>query len=210
MEKLKIKESTSAEEMKLVFDRVEDYSGVRLTEAYASQGKIVGFFLHNRLTACYMLITKPNFRSLLFVPDGTKKSSNFFENDPYEMMEVNGLWIGPSLKTPELQIRVWMELIKDIFMSRKKYVLLMRDKRNKSMERFMNMALPNNLYEGSPQPMSGEQTHDEIQVSFTTRWKIVLNIHKYLWELRNRKKRFEEFNKQKSNSNSKLLGEMTY
>lgn len=202
MEKLEIRTITTKSDLTLVLDKIEGYSGVRLSESYASQGKVVGIFLRDRLAACYMLITKPNFRSLLFVPDSEKRTNSFFNNDKYEMMEVNGLWIGPALKTPELQIRVWMELIKDIFMSRKKYVLLMRDKRNKNMERFMNMALPHNLYEGSPQLMAGETTHNEIQVSYTTRWKIVLNIHKYFWELRNRKVRASQFGKQRASTGS--------
>jgi hypothetical protein len=91
-----------------------------------------------------------------------------------------------------------MELIKDIFFSKKKYVLLMRDKRNKNMERFMNMAYPRNLYEGGPQRMAGENTHNEIQASYTTRWKIVLNIHKYMWELRNRNRRADQFAKHRA------------
>lgn len=202
MEKLKIKTITAEEDLNLVLDRIEGYSGIRLSESYAKQAKVVGFFLQNRLAACYMVVTKPGFRSLLFVPDSQKRTHEFFKNEQFEMMEVNGLWIGPALKTPELQIRVWLELIKDIFFSRKKYILLMRDKRNKNMERFMKMAYPKNLYEGSPQLMAGETTHSEIQVSYTTRWKIVLNTHKYLLELRNRQRRAEQFAKQRTASPS--------
>lgn len=202
MEKLQIRTITTQEDLNTVLDKIEWYSGVRLSESYAKQGKVVGVFLHNKLAACYMVITSPGFRSLLFVPDSVKKANEFFNNEQYEMMEVNGLWIGPALKTPEQQIRVWMELIKDIFFSKKKYVLLMRDKRNMNMDRFMNMAYPKNLYEGSPLLMAGEKTHKEIQVSFTTRWKILLNVHKYLWELRDRKRRANQFSKQKASIES--------
>lgn len=90
-----------------------------------------------------------------------------------------------------------MHLIKDIFFSRKKYVLLMRDARNRSMERFLNMANPVNVYNGPPLTMAGQDTHENIQVSYTTRWGIVLNIHKYLLELRSRKLRSDQFSKGK-------------
>lgn len=189
MEKLIFKPITNDIDTALFLDKVENYSGVRLPMQYARNSKIVGAFLHEKLVAGYMLVTQPEFRSLMFVPDESKRDLNFFDKDPYEMMEVNGLWIGPSLKTPGLQVKVWMNLIKELFLCRKKYVLLMRDVRNTSMERFLNMANPETLFAGAPLVMAGERTHSEIHVSFTTRWKIVLNAHKYFLELRSRRQR---------------------
>lgn len=155
--------------------------------------KIVGAFLNDKLVAGYMLVTSPKFRSLMFVSDEIRKNDAFFKNDEYEMMEVNGLGIGPSLKKPSLQIRVCMNLIKDIFFARKKFVLLMRNSRNLNMERFLNMANPTNIYEGQPSILGSQKTHDSIQVSYTSRWSIVLNIHKYLLELRSRQSRAAKF-----------------
>ena len=73
----------------------------------------------------------------------------------------------------------------------------MRDIRNQSMDRFMSMTNPTHLYEGSPLLMAGENTHNEIQVSYATRWSIVLNAHKYWLELRNRQRRAAQFEKQR-------------
>lgn len=142
-----------------------------------------------------MLVLKPPFRSLLFVPNESKKRNAFFKISSNEMMEVNGLWIGPALKKPSTQLRVWMHLVRDIFGSRKRYVLLMQNSRNKNMERYMNMAKLTSIYKGSPSVKSGEQTHDSIKVSFTTRWSIVLNAHKYYLELRRREQRALNFAK---------------
>jgi len=44
--------------------------------------------------------------------------------------------------------------------------------------------------------MAGESTHKKIQVSYTTRWSIVLNIPKYLLELRRRQLRAGQFDKE--------------
>ena len=133
---------------------------------------------------------------MLFVPDEVKRTNKFFKEDSFDMLEVNGLWISPALKTPYLQICVWARLIKDIFLSKRKFVLLMRSKRNKSMEKFLGMANPVLLYEGAPLPMAGEKTHELIQVSQTTRWNIVLNIPKYAMEFYRRLKRAEQFSRQ--------------
>lgn len=197
MEKITFKTIESVSDTALYLDKVENYTGVRLPLLYANNSKIVGVFLHDKLVAGYMLVTNPNFRSLRFVPDSIKQKESFFLKDQYEMMEVNGLWIGPTLKKPSLQMKVWINMVKDIFLCRKKYVLLMRDIRNKNMERFMSMANPTHLYEGSPLLMAGENTHNEIQVSYATRWNIVLNAHKYWLELRNRQRRAEQFEKQR-------------
>lgn len=197
MDKLIFRILKSNADIELVLEKIENYSGIRLPEVYASNSKIVGVFLHDQLAACYMLVTKPAFRSLIFVPDSIKRNDGFFSTDDFEMMEVNGLWIGPALKKPRQQLRVWMHLIKDIFMCRKKFVLLMRDVRNRNMERFMNMANPHILYEGAPQLMADDITHSKIQVSYTTRWKIVLNVHKYLAELIQRQRRAAAYTRQR-------------
>ncbi|MEX0964416.1 MAG: hypothetical protein WDZ52_10315 [Pseudohongiellaceae bacterium] len=198
MEKLIFKTITSQKEMVLVLDKIESNLGIRLPIDYARNSKIVGIFLRNQLSACYMLVTKPNFRSLLFVPDQVKHDNNFFKNEAYEMMEVNGLWIGPALRSPSMQLRVWAHLVKDIFMSKKRFVLLMQNSSNKCMERFMSMANPTEIYEGSPMTMAGEKTHKTIRVSFSTRWSIVLNAPKYLNELFQRQQRAQSFSKKQS------------
>ncbi len=198
MEKLNFRTIINTEETELVLGKIELNLGVRLPIDYAENSKIVGVFLQGQLSACYMLITKPGLRSLLFVPDEIKKSHKFFKNETFEMMEVNGLWIGPALKSPSLQLRVWWHLIQDIFMSKKRFVLLMQNSNNKCMERFMNMANPAHLYEGAPSNMAGECTHKTIRVSVTTRWNIVLNAPKYLRELLQRQQRAQVFS-QKQN-----------
>ncbi len=193
MEKLTFKEIESLEDINMVLNKFEFSSGVRLPLEYAKNSRIVGVFLHNKLVASYMLVTGPDFRSLLFVPDETKASNPFFEHDSYEFMEVNGFWMSPALKSPIQQVTVWLHLIKDIFFSRKKYVLLMRNLHSRNMERFMGMANPKPLFQGAPYVVDGNYTHNQIQVSYTTRWKIVLNSHKYLVEYRNRLKRAAAF-----------------
>ena len=136
-----------------------------------------------------MLVTEPEFRSISFIPDEIKKTNPFFNEDQYNMVEINGLWISPSLKTPMLQVSVWGHLIKDIFLCKKKHVLLMRNSKTKSMERFLNMVNPEILYEGEPNQMSGQKTHQMIEISHSTRWSIILNTPKYIQEFYQRKRR---------------------
>ncbi|MFT6296209.1 MAG: hypothetical protein ACJATW_002501 [Glaciecola sp.] len=198
MRKLEFRTITDKDGIENVLNIVERYSGVRLPLDYANRNKVVGAFSQNKLVATYMVVTQPNFRSLMFVPSDNWKNTDLSVTDDYDMMEINGLWISPSLKTPLLQARIWAHLIKDIFMSKKKYVLLMRDSRNKIMERFLNMANPTTLYDGPPMLMAGATSHERIQVSYTTRWQIVLNSHKYIGEISNRMKRAREFEKSRS------------
>lgn len=202
MEKLDFKTITRKEELDLVLDKIENYTGVRLPMDYVNRSKVVGVFSQEKLVAGYLLVTTPHFRSLLFVPDQVKKEDAFFSENVYEMMEVNGLWISPALKTPGLQVRVWVHLIKDIFLSRKKYVLLMRNSKNKSMEKLLGMANPKKLFCGKPELMAGEKTHDSIEVGFTTRWSILLNSHKYLMELFRRQQKAAQFAKQRKSLNT--------
>lgn len=198
MEKLEFRTITNENDTELVLDKIESNLGVRLPRDYANRSKIVGVFLRNQLSACYMLITDPAFRSLLFVPDQVRDENTFFRNESFEMMEVNGLWIGPALRNPRMQLKVWAHLIMDIFMSKKRYVLLMQNSNNKCMERFMNMANPTRIYEGEPLARAGETTHKAIRVSFTTRWSIVLNAPKYLNELFQRQQRAIVFSKKQN------------
>ena len=144
---------------------------------------------NGQLASIYMLVTEPEFRSISFIPDEIKQTNPFFNEDQYNMVEINGLWISPSLKTPMLQVSVWGHLIKDIFLCKKKHVLLMRNSKTKSMERFLNMVNPEILYEGEPNQMSGQKTHQMIEVSHSTRWSIILNTPKYIQEFYQRKRR---------------------
>lgn len=189
MDKLEFRTLEESDSIELYLTKVENYSGVRLPQSYARASIIVGVFLHDKLVAGYMLVTNGSFRSLMFVPDSLKRTEHFFATDSFEMMEVNGLWIGPALKTPLMQFRVWRRLILDIFRCRKRYVLLMHNSKNQNMKRFLQMANPTPLYGGSPQLMAGADTHQTIDVCFTTRWKILMNSHKYFIEFLQRQKR---------------------
>lgn len=81
------------------------HSGVRLPSAYAERATTYGAFVGDHLAGGYMLITKPDYRTLMFVPDKLKREHAFFRNSEYEMMEINALWLGPRIKTPQMQRR---------------------------------------------------------------------------------------------------------
>ena len=202
MEKLDFRNITKTEELMTVIEKIEHYTGVRLPTDYVNRSQVVGVFLHDRLVAGYMLVTSPAFRSLLFVPDQVKKQHDLFVEDEYEMMEVNGLWISPALKTPLLQVRVWARLIRDIFSARKKYVLLMRHSGNKTMKNLSSMANPKTIFQGTPQILGSDKTHDSIEVAYTTRWSIVLNSHKYFVELLRRSRKAAKFAAQRKSANN--------
>lgn len=196
MEKLDFRVINDEATKKKVLSKIHNYTGVMLPDSYLEQGKTVGVFLHNQLVAGYILVTKPKFRSLLFVPDKSKSENRFLSENQYDCMEINGLWISPALKTPMLQMRVWFRLVLDIFSCKKQYVLLMRNLNNKSMARFMTMANPISIYSGEPFVMAGQATHELIQVSYTTRWKLLANSYKYLLELLRRNSKANNFSRQ--------------
>lgn len=65
------------------------------------------------------------------------------------------------------------------------------------MEKLTGMANPKILFQGPPNLMAGEKSHDTIEVAFTTRWGILLNSHKYLIELYKRTQKAARFNKRR-------------
>ncbi len=189
MEKLVFKRITAENEIDLFLDRFENYVGVRLPFNYAKNSTIVGVFLHDKLVGGYMIVTKPGFRSLMFVPDSIKKSDKFFQQDQYEMMEINGLWISQTIKSTKQQFSVWMRIMKDIFLAKKRFIILMGDARNKNIEHIHSLTSPTKIYEGTPSLMVGFESHSKIRVSYTTRWNILKGIHKYWREYKSRESR---------------------
>jgi hypothetical protein len=189
VEKLAFRKITEYQEIEIFLQRFQDYVGVKLPTDYVERSTIVGVFLNKRMVGGYMLVLSPGFRSLLFVPDEIKRQTAFFSNNLSEMMEINGLWISSSLRNPKLQLAVWFHLVANIFLSKRKFILLLRDARNKSMRRLLSLAKPILLYEGAPLLMAGHITHDRIQVSYTTRWSILLHSYHYWLELRSRQQR---------------------
>lgn len=193
MEKLDFREISEKSELECYLLRFHDYVGVKLPEEYVKRCKVVGVFLHNRLVGGYMLVSDPPFRSLLFVPDTTKRKSSSLSSNPDDFLEVNGLWLSAGLKSPELQLAVWFHLVANIFLCKKKFVLLLRNSQNQAMKRLMNLAKPELLYDGAPQIMAGESTHERIQVSVTSRWNILMFSYKYWFELKERQRRARSF-----------------
>jgi hypothetical protein len=189
MEKVDFRIISGGEEIDLFLEIFERHVGIKLPADYVSNSKIVGAFLHEKLVGGYMLVTSPPFRSTLFVPDSVKKWHSFFENDAYDMMEVNGVWISPALKSAKLQFSVWTQLLMDIFLSKKKYILLMRDARNKNVDHIHKLTSPIQIYKGRPWLTTDQFSHNEVNVCYTTRWKLIFGFHRYWKEYRHRKVR---------------------
>ncbi len=189
MNDLQFRTITDEATLELFLEKFKNFTGVKLPLDYAKRSKVVGVFSHEKLSAGYMLITKPNYRSLAFIPSQSKTNNAFFSKDEYEMMEVNGLWIGPNLRTPQEQFRVWLKLVIDIFMCKKNYLLLMCDARNENIKFLHSLTKPEYLYEGEPFVMAGERSAPKIRVSYTTRWKMIAGIPSYISQLKSREKR---------------------
>jgi hypothetical protein len=189
MKAIKFKTLTTESEIETYLNKFEGFVGVRLPYDYATNSKIIGVFTGNEMVGGYMLVTKPQFRSLMFVPDAVKNSHEFFQNDQYEMMEVNGVWISAAVKSAFDQYRIWSHMLMDVFFARKNFVLLMADQRNANIRNIHSLMNPELLYEGPPMLMAGTTSHSTIRVSVTTRWQMLLNIPKYYLAYRDRARR---------------------
>lgn len=192
MEAIKFKTLTTEIEIESYLNKFESFVGVKLPYDYSMRSKMVGAYKGDAMVGGYMLVTKPQFRSLMFVPAHVKDSHAFFQNDQFEMMEVNGVWISASVKSAAQQFRIWTYMLWDIFSARKKYILLMADLRNSNIRNIHNMTNPETLYEGAPMLMAGAASHDRIRVSVTTRWQMLLNVPKYYLAYRARARRSSE------------------
>ncbi|MGM0633357.1 MAG: hypothetical protein ACQETO_09305 [Pseudomonadota bacterium] len=186
MEAITFRTLTDERDINEYLKRFEGYVQVRLPYDYTQRSRIVAAYKGDRMVAGYMLVTRPEFRSLMFVPDETREQHRFFRNDQYEMMEVNGLWIGAGVKKASEQFRIWLHMLRDVFACRKKYVLLMADVRNTNIRKIHDMMGSREIYQGPPMLMAGEKTHSSIRVGYTTRWALVRHLPRYLGEYRHR------------------------
>ena len=202
MEKLIFRDIETRVETELFIEKFHTSAGVRLPLDYAENSRIIGVFLHEKLVAGYMIVTSPGYRSLMFVPDQVKKSNEFFQNSQDEMLEVNGLWIGPALKSPLQQFKVWLHLAMKVITSRKEYILLMSNSKNKNIQFLHGLLDSVPIYEGAPNLMVGDESHETIRVGFTTPWTIVSNAPRYLKEVWQRQQRARVFSQKQTNLRS--------
>jgi hypothetical protein len=179
MEKLTFREIETRIETELFIEKFQVSAGVRLPLDYVENSQIIGAFLHEKMVADYMIVTSPEYRSLIFVPDKVKNSNEFFKNSQNDMLEVNGLWISPAIKTPKQQFKVWFHMARNFITSRKKYVLLMSNSKNKNIKSLHGLINSVPLYEGSPNLMIGDESHQTIKVGYTTPWDCFACIPKY-------------------------------
>jgi len=198
MEALQFRTITNENEIDYFLTRFESYVGVKLPYDYAQRSTFVAGFKGDEMVAGYMLVTKPEFRSLVFVPDSVKKEHEFFKNDAYDMMEINGLWMSASLKTAAEQFSVWLNLVIEAFKCRKQYVLLMANQRNINIRHIHSMTGAKDIYEGEPMLMAGDKSHSIIRVSYTSRWSLLLNVPRYWLEFKSRERRFNRRLKQRA------------
>jgi len=190
MEKLIFREIETRVETELFIEKFHTSAGVKLPLNYVESSQIIGVFLHDKLVAGYMIVTSPGYRSLMFVPDKIKNSNKFFENNQNDMLEVNGLWIGPSIKTPRQQFKIWFHMARNVITSRKKYVLLMSNSKNKNIQSLHGLINSVPIYEGVPNLMIGDESHETIKVGYTTPWDCLASVPKYwIAVVRNRQRR---------------------
>ncbi|HBX37231.1 MAG TPA: hypothetical protein DEG76_08115 [Pseudohongiella sp.] len=200
MEAIKFKTLTQEKDIEYFLSRFEGYVGVKLPYDYARRSTFVAGFKGDEMVGGYMLVTKPEFRSLMFVPDDVRESHEFFRNEAYDMMEINGVWMSASLKTASEQFSIWLKLILDAFKCRKQFVLLMANQRNINIRHVHAMTGAKDIYEGAPMLMSGDKSHSTIRVSYTTRWSLLLNVPRYWFEYKSRERRFHRRLKQRAYS----------
>jgi hypothetical protein len=197
MEAMKFRTLTNKSEIDFFLNRFESYVGVKLPYDYAERSTFVAGFKGEEMVGGYMLVTKPEFRSLMFVPDQVKREHEFFKNDEYDMMEINGVWMSASLKTAAEQFNIWFHLVLDAFKCRKQYVMLMANQRNINIRNIHSMTGAKDIYEGQPMLMAGDKSHSTIRVSYTTRWSLLLNVPRYWLESKSRERRFHRRLKQR-------------
>ncbi len=201
MEAIKYRTLTDAKDIDNYLAHFEGHVKVKLPYDYAHRARIVGAFMGDNLVGGYMLVTRPDFRSLMFVPDQMREEHAFFANDQYEMMEVNGLWIGKQVKSAKQQFGIWLHMLRDVFLCRKKYVLLMADQRNVNILKIHELMGSQVIYQGPPMLRAGATTHSSIRVGYATRWSLVRNLPAYLLEYRQR---------QRKSSRRRLSGNAVY
>lgn len=186
MEAITFRELTEEKDIDNYMSQFAGHVKVRLPYDYVNRSKLVGVFKGKDLVGGYMLVTRPDYRSLMFVPDNVRKEHEFFKNEQYEMMEVNGLWIGKQVKSASQQFRIWLHMLKDVFMCKKKYVLLMADERNSNIRNIHQLMGSREIYQGPPMVMAGSNTHARIRVGYTTRWALIRNLPSYVLEYKKR------------------------
>lgn len=198
MEAIKFKTLNDEQDINFFLSRFESYVGVKLPYDYAQRSTFVAGFKGDEMVGGYMMVTKPEYRSLMFVPDAVRAEHEFFKNDSYDMMEINGVWMSAALKTAAEQFSIWLHLILNTFKCRKQYVLLMANQRNSNIRHIHAMTGAKDIYEGAPMLMSGEKSHSTIRVSYTTRWSLLLNVPRYWFEYKSRERRLHRRLKQRA------------
>ncbi len=196
----------SEEEIESYLKKFEGYVGVKLPYDYSVRSTIIGVFQDEEMVAGYMLVTRPEFRSLLFVPDAVKERNAFFRNDQYEMMEVNGVWISAAVKSAATQYRIWIRMMWDVFAARKKFILLMADLKNANIKKIHDMTNPTVIYEGAPMLMAGSKSHSSIRVAYTTRWQMILNMPRYWMAYRSRQRKSDNRSRDRAYARTAKVG----
>lgn len=166
-------------EVSRFLDRFNFYVGVRLPDQYAQQGTITGLYDENGiLVGGYMIITQPNFRILNMIPDAVKYEHPFFKDAALsDIVEVNGVWLARKATRGTTPKKLWIHILNDVIKTKKNYLLIMADARNKNVQLVHQDLRPKLIFQGTPELQAGVVSHKEIIVSYATRFNLLLTMY---------------------------------
>lgn len=162
------KEITDSEILLVYLNNFTKLVGITVPQEYFAANKVIGCFNKlGKLLGGYTIVISSPLRGYAILPQDVKANSPFLKQvSEKEMVEVNGLWVSKDINSLYHRAGFWVQLAKDVYRTRRKYLLLWYNKDIAYLHKLYQLAAPFTLYQGPAISNNGIQSHKNIYIGY--------------------------------------------
>ena len=137
---------------------------VNLPMEYLLRSKVFGFYDEdNSLIGGFLIVMAGDLRSLTQLP---AKGLIPDHVDEWDIGEVNGLWLAPTVRKKSISIKFWLHVAKEVIFSGKKHFIYTYTSKKKHLGDIYSNVKPITLFEGETEILPGmdESEMETIQL----------------------------------------------
>ncbi|MBT3980848.1 MAG: hypothetical protein HOE90_05800 [Bacteriovoracaceae bacterium] len=169
---MKFVELTSEKEINTYREMTSVQVDVLFPIEYLKRSRVVVWMDHEGvIKGGFVIVTKPPFRVLESIPQRVR---NHLDVEPFECVEVTGLWLHHSLENKRDSARFWLKLYREVWSMKKENIIYAYDIKKKKLKNIYQKGKPEVLYKGITIRLQGMKTSEVESVEMVRRKNVLL------------------------------------
>jgi len=154
----------------------------KLPKEYYRNNLVYGYFSESGELMGGFTFAYSNLRGIALLPEQITLQNEFLKNNPQDkLFEINGLWLDPRIISSLVSFYLfWHNFAIALNRVPKKYVLIWYNNTQKNINKLYSRVTKKLIYKGKTNKDSQIDSHDNICVYYTTKWRIQYSIFSFI------------------------------